>query len=157
MRRPVSSETALSAIARADTGRNAPGTVLARHLIFGAAAFLLVGCSDHPSTSQARRAFDEKLKSALGATPYRIHDFEKTNGALQSILGTELYMVSYKATVTFPKGIRPECVSTGGRFVNWDCYNASLFGLPPQPPGARVTFDSTIALRKTERGWMRAL
>ena len=29
--------------------------------------------------------------------------------------------------------------------------------LPPQPVGATVQFNSTIPLRKTERGWMRAV
>ncbi|MDR6624852.1 hypothetical protein [Caulobacter segnis] len=126
-----------------------------RLAVLAAMAVTLVACSDKPSSSQARRAFDEQLKSRLGATPYRIQRFEKTNGQIQSVYGTEFYVVSYKATVTFPQGIRPECVSAGGRFVGWNCYNAGLFGLPPQPAGATVKFDSTIPLRKTERGWMR--
>ncbi|MBO9544154.1 hypothetical protein [Caulobacter sp.] len=120
-----------------------------------AVAITLAACSDKPSSSQARHAFDEQLKSKLGATPYRIKRFEKINGQIQSVYGTEFYVVSYRATVTFPQGIRPECVSASGRFVGWNCYNASLFGLPPQPVGATVQFNSTIPLQKTERGWMR--
>jgi hypothetical protein len=117
------------------------------------AVFGLAACSNVPSGGDAKRALEAQLKADLHGTPFHIDHFEKTNGEEVSGWGVPGYVVSYRATLSFPEGLRPECTAPGSS-ARMDCFSAGIFGLPAQPVGARPTYESKIFFRKTEKGWV---
>lgn len=106
-----------------------------------------------PSEADARTAFENSIRSKVGATTFTITSFSKTNGQEAELAGVKHYRLFYSASVSLPDGFHPECVQ-GKSFVGFNCwfqFNGS--SLRPQPRGAEVPFSGEVDFQKTENGW----
>jgi hypothetical protein len=119
------------------------------------AATSLAACGANvPSEVQGRRAFEAQLKQKVAGAPFVVETFTKTNGQQAEMLGVPVYTMSYHAVVSFPEGVRPECVPTSpNQFMGFNCGFGSMQGVPAQPAGARATYDNSVSFEKSERGW----
>jgi hypothetical protein len=115
----------------------------------------LSACSQRPSESQAKQVFEAQLARQLGATPYTIVSFEKTNGQDVNMMGVPMYRFFYSAQVSLPEGFRPECVQHGNQFAGFNCMMqfADPTGIRPQERGAVMPRTGEIDFQKTENGW----
>ena len=68
-----------------------------------------------------------------------------------NVLGVEAYKVYYKANVTYPKGVMPECARA--HQFSWDCFNARGLGIVFKKPGKKETINGGLVFEKTEKGW----
>ena len=89
----------------------------------------------------------------MGNTPYTLVSFEKTNGMSREVFGAKVYIIEYRATVEYPEGLRPECVSHNGSFSGWSCSLAQSQGTQPKSIGERETTTGELAFEQTEKGW----
>lgn len=114
----------------------------------------LAACSkSSPNESDARSVYVNLLKQQLGAVPYVLVSFKKTNGVAREVMGSQTYAVEYQAVVEYPAGVRPECVSRNGSFPGWRCSIAASQGLRPKSVGEREVMAGELIFEKTERGW----
>lgn len=117
-------------------------------------AFILVACSVTPSSGDSERALENYLKAKTKGVQVNIDDFSKTNGQEAESSGIKFYVVYFTANVSFPDGVRPECVQNGGEFRGFNCAFSGMDSIPAQAAGAAVTLSGSIAFQKTENGWV---
>lgn len=126
-----------------------------RNIIFSAViSVALVSCSDAPTDSMARQHFEASQGEFLKKGVVIIDSFSKTNGLKHLEGGVESYAYEFKAELSFPKGLMPECVDDSHFDIN--CFGARNNGVVPRKPGAHETKLGKIIFEKAENGW-RAL
>ncbi len=116
-------------------------------------AFTLTGCSSGvPTESDAEDVFATLFHKQIESGDLKIDSFDKINGQESEIFGVNEYTIEYKATISFPKGIAPEClndVNPDGRPKgSWNC-----LGKIPRKPGATEERTGKFRFQKTEKGW----
>ncbi len=124
-------------------------------LISALLVITLTACSAGvPSESNARSVFENEHSKEIKEGVLKIDSFEKTNGQKINIFGVEAYKVEYKANVTYPKGILPECLGDNWPTnIYWKCFNARISGIVSKHPGQKETINGEIVFEKTEKGW----
>lgn len=109
---------------------------------------LLVSCSavnklkgGPPDSAEARKRFEKINEKALSDGSFKITDFEKTNGVLQS--NGEQYTVTWKATVEYLKDVSVAC-----------CLQDSVYRAGGTiKTGEKREIDGTFIYFRTDNGW----
>lgn len=121
------------------------------------------GCSNTPSESLAKEAFDQSVKNE-GNGCLEITKFSKTNGMEQEIAGLgKLYEIDYKATVRTKEECYLASVPTSLSAYSakkWAGEGHYMFGRVMEPMwGSKVAVGVTrdvegkLFFQKTEKGW----
>jgi hypothetical protein len=137
-----------------------------KSLLIVALTFALVGCSDTPSASDARAKLESQIQQQSNGI-IKLVSFQKTDGAMQEMMGMKIYQMSYSAEVEF----LDNCIwSAGNDLMGWDgsfraqrnqalpsgalndFFNASQ-GVKPAKKGDHFRFTGHMEFEKTERGW----
>jgi hypothetical protein len=121
-----------------------------------AAFFILTACSSQPSGADARGAVEKLIQSEVGESAHALVSFEKIDGQSADVSGVQIYKYFYRAKVSFPNGLSPECLAKEGAFPGLNC--AMRFGIgktfKPQPKRAEVTYEGEIDFQATENRWL---
>jgi hypothetical protein len=71
------------------------------------------------------------------------------------MFGVEIYQVEYKASVTYPNGILPECIGDNWPSnIYWKCWDGRIVNhIDSKRPGQKEIISGVLVFEKTERGW----
>jgi hypothetical protein len=115
-----------------------------------------------PTKAGAAAVFQARVDAVFGEGVGVVRDFTKADGLASVYAGVDYYDLEFTATVTYPRGGKPECSLT--QMFTWECLlwnsqvgpSAGQIGLLSQ--GWRGVGDSerlagSVRFQKSERGW----
>lgn len=126
-----------------------------------ALALALGGCSDTPSTSDARQKLEHQIQQESRGL-IKLVSFDKTDGAILNIMGMTGYVMSYTAEIEFLddcvwSGADKLSLVNGGFRAQRDPAPAGeeidFFIHSEAKKGQHLRFTGRVNLGKTERGW----
>jgi len=129
--------------------------VLGWYFVFFSVLMIVSACAKNPSETDARKVFENTIRTRFDNTVIEIVSFKKVNAQTREDSGVKIYVVEYAAEMRYPNGLNANmkhCLDTS-RFQGWDCYMFMLTDGRVRDKGQIEGVGGEIIFEKTEKGW----